>query len=330
MNTNKLNSLSMRTGIHTCMIVTREADPAQRRMLMQTNGITVYGGSNFKIDKATGEIVTSLKFNPNAYYGQWITSPDLFNALMQKAMNDVGIVNYELTRLDIAFDSCKDNDFELYSKLNRLLISLISISENLPDRYESKDFLKLDSLNIKAESTCGDKQVEAYNKKVEAALKNRQTDVTNRLEFRRGNLDRRKSPNDYNTLMAEWLKELRQAIVKQNIIAVETEINTKLVELYRDNMYLYNSKRAKQESLHGINRFITANQAYIYTKRQLIALYEAFGISRPIDRADNFKRNRYIEFFSQSDLERYINKLEATAEEYIQQGRADNRAIESL
>jgi hypothetical protein len=251
------------------------------------------------------------------YFGEYITSPDLFKAVVQKAMCEDGITDYVITRADIAFDSYNENDFELYAKLNRFVISLMSISCNMPDRYESKDFLTIESLNIAVKSISGTKEIEAYNKKAEANCKNRNTKVTNRLEFRRCRLQKTNYGADYAKLAALWIDELTNAVRKSNVAELEKIINNKLVDLYRVNPRKYSSRTARADSIHSINAFITAHQQYIYTRCQLIAFYKLLGIADAEQKAADYKRNHNIEFFSRADLKYYINIISDTAESYI-------------
>ena len=64
------------------------------------------------------------------------------------------------------------------------------------------------------------------------------------------------------------------------------------------------------------NLFIQSHQQYIYSKRQLIKLYELLGVPEPRKHADNYKRNYRVEFFSMKDINRYVEIIRKAVNEY--------------
>lgn len=314
MNLEKLISIHLTGKIHTVEVVSRFIDVEQFGKLEKFNGVTY---CTQKIDGETGELITKFRFNPEVYNGGKVDNLALFYKLLIQLMYDIGVGNdYLITRIDFALDDY-DNKFDDYAKLNRFLLSLLSISKDMENRYESKDFLTLTNLNIKVINRSRSFEVEAYNKQIEVKRQGKHTAVKSRLEFRKSQIDRSHYKTDvFSGTVNEWVSDLQTAISKNTIMALEDMMNGTLAEHYISTQSQYGGKRAENGSIRNINLFIQSHQQYIYSKRQLIKLYELLGVSEPRKHADNYKRNYRIEFYSQKDVQRYVRMIKEAMEEY--------------
>ena len=314
MKLEKLIHINLIGKIHTVEVVSRFIDPEQFRVLKTFNGVTY---CTQKIDGDTGELITKFRFNPETYNGDKVENLELFHKLLYRLMCDIGIGNnYIITRLDFALDDY-NNQFDELAKLNRFLLSLLSISKDMENRYESNDFVKLTNLNIKVVNKSKSFEVEAYNKKNEVARQGKHTKIETRLEFRRKGLDGNHYKTDMvNGVTNEWLEDLQTAISMNTIHLLEDMVNEALVEHYISTQSQYGGKRAVSGSIRNINLFIQSHQQYIYSKRQLIKLYELLEVDKPRQHADNYKRNYRVEFFSGKDTKRYVEIIRKAVNEY--------------
>ena len=314
MQLEKLNNLNLTGRIHTIEVVSRFIDVEQFKKLKSINGISF---CSQKIDHNTGELITKFRFNPQVYYGDEVNDLELFHTLLYHLMRDIGIGNnYIITRLDFALDD-NNNRFDEFAKMNRFILSLLSISKNMENRYESNDFVNLTNLNIKVVNKKKSFEVEAYNKQIEAARQGKHTKVKTRLEFRKSQVDKSYYKTDvFSDTVNEWLADLRTAIKTDTIHLLEDIVNEVLVEHYKSTQSQYGGKRAVSGSIRNINLFIQSHQQYIYSNRQLTKLYELLGVPEPSKKADNFKRNYRVEFFSNEDAKRYVEKIKTAVNRY--------------
>lgn len=314
MQLEKFNNLLLTGRIHTIAVVSRFIDTEQFRVLKSISGISY---CSQKIDHDTGELITEFKFNPKLYNGDEVNDLELFHKLLYRLMCDIGVGNnYIITRLDFALDDY-NNHFDEFAKLNRFLLSLLSISKDMLNRYESNDFVNLTNLNIKVRKRKKSFEVEAYNKQNEAARQGKHTKIKTRLEFRKSKLDGHYYKDDvFSETVNEWLADLRTAISDDTIYSLENMVNDALLKHYKSTQSQYGGKRAVSGSIRNINQFIQSHQQYIYSKRQLTKLYELLGVSEPKKKADNFKRNYYVEFFSKEDVKRYVKKIKTAVDRY--------------
>lgn len=314
MNLEKLIHINLIGKIHTVEVVSRFIDVEQFRVLKTFNGVTY---CTQKIDSDTGELITKFRFNPETYNGDKVENLELFHKLLYRLMCDIGIGNnYIITRLDFALDDY-NNQFDELAKINRFLLSLLSISKDMENRYESNDFVKLTNLNIKVVNKSKSFEVEAYNKKNEVARQGKHTKIETRLEFRRKGLDGNHYKNDvFSDTANEWLADLRTAIKTDTIHLLEDIVNEALLNHYISTQSQYGGKRAVSGSIRNINLFIQSHQQYIYSKRQLIKLYELLEVPEPRKHADNYKRNYRVEFFSVKDTNRYVEMIRSAIDKY--------------
>lgn len=314
MNLEKLINIELTGKIHTVEVISRFIDTEQYQTLRGFKGVTYCQQT---IDYETGELITKFRFNPDIYNGGKVESLELFHKLLYRLMCDIGVGdNYMITRLDFALDNYK-NKFDEFAKLNRFMLSLLSISKDMQNRYESNDFLKLTNLNIKVVNKSKSFEVEAYNKQIEVERQGKQTDIKSRLEFRKSQLDKNHYKTDvFSETVNEWLLDLQKSVATDTIHLLEDMVNEALLEHYKNTQSQYGGKRAVSGSIRNINLFIQSMQQYIYSKRQLIKLYELLEVPEPRKHADNYKRNYRVEFFSRKDAKRYVEIIKSAVDRY--------------
>ena len=103
----------------------------------------------------------------------------------------------------------------------------------------------------------------------------------------------------FSDTVNEWLADLRTAIKTDTIHSLEDIVNEVLVEHYKSTQSQYGGKRAVSGSIRNINLFIQSHQQYIYSKRQLIKLYELLEVDKSRQHTNNYKRNYRVEFFDE-------------------------------
>lgn len=282
MNKDKINQLKMKSNIHTVQVHTCESD------IPKMLGVTLI---KHTIDNETGERMQILKLNPSTFKGREMQSLQQHEETISEMIQLLGIEDYYISRVDKKTDSYTVDDFDKYSKINRVIVLLVDLVYGLGNRYQSIDPLTLDNLNIAAKSKYY--EIEAYNKAVESCGKNL---ATNRLEVRSlWLLHKNKS---YEQVIKEWHLKLDKALKAFDELQVLQ--NQALLKKYNQE---------KGVEVKSLWEFTRKYQHYIYTRKQLIDLYKQIGLNNAESTADNFKRKNKIEYFSRKDLKQYISKI---------------------
>ena len=95
---------------------------------------------------------------------------------------------------------------------------------------------------------------------------------------------------------------------------VQTEYNNHLERLYKNDI----AKPPRERSYLSLNAFLLQHKEAIYTRKQMIDLVGRFEeVKNPTKKADKFKDNHKIEYFSQKDLDYIIAILKKKAGEYF-------------
>lgn len=217
-------------------------------------------------------------------------------SLMFKKM---GLENPVKTRIDFRVDSFDDN-YEELAKLNKLIILLLSNYYKMGNRYQSIDPLTLDTLCIRSQNN--KLEVENYNK----ALQEPMGEVQNRIEFRSKNLSDKDFDKEYNEFF-KWCKRLDTAITKENFSQLQKSANYYLVKKFR------------KEKTSGItlSEFLYKYKSNIWTRQQLIKLFDKLGSKNPIQQANSYKQRKKIEYFSFRDLTFYVSMIKHAGENFF-------------
>lgn len=286
MRNEKLNSIDLFASIHTVSIRSTTLSPIKRKERPWLTSVYNPQGSPWYIYR-----LNMNHTSDTGYADVW----DLYEYeyLVQQAAKELGLENWEYVRVDFRIDQT-DNNYEELQKLNRLLITGLSILYGMNNRYESGDFLTEDKKTIRAESER--LQVENYNK----ALQEPTNPTQNRLEFRTLRVYEYGPTKDLYHLIEDWKDRLQSVL--DNFDRVQDECNRSLLNRYE--------VETKSRSIRKLSDFVWLHQGKIYCRKQLVKLLTAIGARNPDKAADNFKsRTKGLEYFSKADLEAYIDKI---------------------
>lgn len=281
MRNEKINAIDLIASIHTVSIRSTTLSPIKRKDVPWLTSVYNPQGSPWYIYR--------LNMNHTSY-GE-VLSLDAFEFLIQQAAAELGLENWEYVRVDFRIDQSIDN-YESLRKLNRLLITGLSILYGMDNRYESDDFLTEDKLTIRAGS---DRlQVENYNK----SLQEPTNPTKNRLELR--TLRVYESGKDLYQLVEDWKDRLQRVI--DNFDLVQDECNKNLLNRYQTE--------TENRSIRKLSDFIWLHSSKIYCRPQMVKLLTAIGVRNPKTAANNYRnRLKGMEYFSKADLKAYVDDI---------------------
>lgn len=286
MSRDKLN-LKLNAGIHTLSIKIMGFYTLQIQGISQ---IKSYADSN-------GEIWSILKVNPSTFCNFELNNYNDILLVLNNLLNVLGVNEYQLTRVDFKLDTYEDT-YEAMLKLNRLLISLLSVELGIDNRYHSVDFLTLDNLTLRIQNEYF--EVENYNKAIESKHKDK---AQNRLEFRSKALLKKKQ--DIPMLIQDWIRKLDRL----------PQIYDELQDLC--NCYLIRKWDSEYYKVKNYSEFVRKYQDSIYSSKQLIKLFKLLGFSNPKNTAYTFKSRNEINYISKSDLVDYIKIIKGSLNKFL-------------
>lgn len=251
---------------------------------------------------------TYLLINPNknGKSERLITKYSEFVEKMNFILNSLGadLSELDVIRADFCFNSTDKTTYNSYQKLHRLIISCLAKAYKYKNCYVSCDLWDFERLSVAIKKD--DSEIENYNK-------DRQSEGTdesaNRLELR----SKRMSGTSIEyQFMTKWFERLDKA--RKCFDEVQMESNNHLEKLYKKDL----AKPPKERNYLSLNAFLLQYKEAIYTRKQMIDLVSRFEeVKNPTKKADKFKENHKIEYFSQKDLDYIIKVLKDKATEYF-------------
>lgn len=244
-----------------------------------------------------------LQMNPNKIVedGDMLRSYSEFKSVMTEALTNVEAAGFSVTRADLSFNSDELEDYELFKKLNRLLVCCIADAYNVKNFYKTNDGWTDKSLSIAIKSDYI--EAENYDKSVE----NPSVKTKCRLELR----SKRISRSLQDEFMTKWFERLDTAFA--HFEHVQDRQNANLLKLWTDDQAL----PKKDRRFFSLTAFLMQYREAIYTKRQMINLLKDIGVKSPESTAKHFKENHSIEYFSKTDLKTVINALKKATRSYF-------------
>lgn len=301
MNKNKLASYKLTASIHTFAV------RSKNRPVLDNIDSGIVQDSNYS--SRTDTFLTRI--NPNkSEYGDLFSYSE-YRAFTTELFHIIGIPDCTYWRTDLRLDSYVDNFKEFY-KLNFLLINLLAIVLNEPNRQagiymlsQTKEFADVSAKNQYMEA-------KYYNKKYQTHDKD---ETKARLELRC--LKNHKSEG-LNPLQAKdkWFKLLDK--LPDCYDNLQIQCNENLLKAYIS----YKEHRGKIK-IKGdyISAFLSDfnNNVTIFTRTQLIQFFVVCGIdkSKAAYRADNLIERCRIEFFTRADLKIYIVKIKSAINDFF-------------
>ena len=251
---------------------------------------------------------TYLLINPNKQGKgeKLITKYSEFVEKMSFILDSLGadLSEYDVIRADFCFNSTDKTTYDSYQKLHRLLISCLAKAYKYKNCYVSCDLWDFERLSIAIKKD--DSEIENYNKARQSEDKD---ECANRLELR----SKRMSGTSIEyQFMTKWFERLDKA--RKCFDEVQMESNNHLEQLYKKDL----AKPPKERNYLSLNAFLLQHKEAIYTRKQMIDLVGRFEeVKNPTKKADKFKDNHKIEYFSQKDLDYIIAILKKKAGEYF-------------
>ena len=245
-----------------------------------------------------------LQLNPNKTAGSrtMIKKYSDYKKIVQDILELMGIENFQITRADLALNSDNTGDYELFKKMNKLLICCLADENNIKNCYQSYDLWTNKSLSVAIKNDV--LEAENYNKELES---NNKVETKNRLEFRskriKGTLE--------NEFMEKWFNRLDKAI--DHFQAVQDHFNKALIEIWKADI----EKDEKDRDFISLTAFLLRYKDCLFTRKQLEKLLELIGVEKPKVKAKNFKERHRIEFYSKTDIHLIICAIKKAIIKYF-------------
>ena len=247
-----------------------------------------------------------MQINPNKAVSdtKMIRTFSHLKKVLDETLEQAEAENFCMGRVDLAFNSDYLEDYELFKKLNRLLLCCIAKEFNIKNCYETKDLMTFRSLStaVKGERI----EAENYNKELESKGK---TDTKNRLEIRSLRLNGKYTIEE--EFLENWSARLDRSI--EQFENVQAHYNDILVNLWLEDR----AKPKKEQVFVSATAFLLQFQNCIYSRKQLQSFYEQIGHKNPQNAAKKFKDNHKIEFYSKTDLKEVVKALKQAMSDYF-------------
>lgn len=291
MKIDKRNSYVLTGGIHTLEIKVKRdiLVPKDKRPAWLENCVR-----NETVSKREPDVV-KLVINPNRYNGD-IYGIDLFEESLNTILEGLGIYcldDFEINRADFRMDSFESEHYHAFSKLNRLLISMLAVTYKVRNCYRTCNLFTQQQLSIAIKNR--DFEVENYDKNSES----------HGMDFAQSRLEQRSKRGLGYDLETEFLGRWRVRWERgiENIDAVYDRYNEELAKLYNQGKNSYPQRWLTHTD------FVLHYQDCIFCRKQLIDLLKRMGVSEPEKKARNIKKNYKLEFFSKSDVQYAIKEI---------------------
>lgn len=245
-----------------------------------------------------------LQLNPNKAVGShtMIKTYSEFKAVLEQTLEKMGITSYKITRADFCFNSDDSEDYELFKKMNKLLICCIADSENIDNCYHAVDLWNNKSLSVAIKNNMI--ETENYDKDLQSKGT---TETKNRLEFR--------SKRYVDSLEVEfqdvWFERLDKAC--GHFETVQKRYNQELSRIWNEDVL----RPARDRDYISVDAFLMAFKDCIFTRKQLEELLAEMGVKNPAGKAKKFKDKHKIEFYTNKDLKEIIETLKKRSREYF-------------
>lgn len=244
-----------------------------------------------------------LQLNPNKVVpGDMIRSYSKFQEVLIDTLDRIESTGFSISRADLAFNSDEFDDFELFKKLNRLLICCISDCYGIKNCYQTSNLWTFKSLSIAIKS---DRlECENYDKSQE----NPNVKTKSRLELR----SKRMTTDLTTEFQVGWSARLDAAV--ERFESVQERYNRELAEIWKEDQ----EKPEKQRDFISVTAFLMNFRECLFTRKQLRSLLELMGVKNPTSAANKFKDRHAIEFFSKTDLIEIVKALKDAMNKYFE------------
>ena len=244
-----------------------------------------------------------LQLNPNkgVLGNGMIKSYSEFETVLFNALEEMQAINFRVTRADLCFNSDNISDYELFKKLNKLLICCIADAFNIKNCYQTAELWSNKSLSVAVKNDVI--EAENYDKSVE----NPNVPTKNRLELR----SKRITGTMEEEFLEKWFCRLDKAM--EHFELVQKRYNQELYKLW----FTDQERPQKDRNYISLTAFLLMYKDCIFTRKQLVELLQMIGVENPVRKAKNFKERHTIEFYSKTDLKLIIKALKQATINYF-------------
>ena len=244
-----------------------------------------------------------LQLNPNkgVFGNGMIMSYSEFVKVIEEAFERMNTTDFRVTRADLSFNSNDLEDYELFKKLNKLLICCIADAYDITNCYQTSDLWSNKSLSTAVKND--GIEAENYDKSVE----NPNVPTKNRLELR----SKRITGTMEEEFLEKWFCRLDKAM--EHFELVQKRYNQELYKLW----FTDQERPQKDRNYISLTAFLLMYKDCIFTRKQLVELLQMIGVENPDSKAKKFKERHTIEFYSKTDLKLIIKALKQATINYF-------------
>lgn len=246
-----------------------------------------------------------IQVNPNKAVadGKIIRSYKQFEDIFLGMLERIGASGVRVTRADLAIDSFNPGDYELFQKLNKLLLCCLADELSVKNCYHTRDLWTNRSLSIAIKNDV--MEAENYDKSAESGGK---AESTNRLEIR----SKRIRVSIEDEFLRRWFDRLDKAV--DHFESVQQRYNQELARIWEEDQ----RKPEKSRDYISLTAFLLCYKDCIFTRRQLQSLLAMIGVENPERKAKNFKDRHTVEFFSKRDLILVCEGIKAAIKDFFE------------
>lgn len=313
MKSQKINNYNLTGSIHTLQIKSADIPeiPAELQECISSS-----------TRKNHGKIEAISIINPNKLLGDCFSFTE-FEECLTSILEECGVGNYSLMRVDFRMDSYESEHYKAYAKLHKYLLSCLAVTYKVRNVYKTENLFsnQLLSMAIKNDYL----QCECYNREEKSKLtENHAEKAKSRLEERTVSkswrlIESKKIENksesnleDINReFVIEWYKRWQKAVATDNLKNVWYKYNCELAKIYQED------KAAYPVRFRSLTDFLIQYQDCIFCHRQLVELLELIGVDNAESRARNHKKRYGIEYFSKSDLKKAVEEIKRATEKFF-------------
>lgn len=313
MKSQKINNYKLTGSIHTLQIKSSDIPeiPAELQECISSS-----------TRKNHGKIEAISIINPNKLLGDCFSFTE-FEQSFSSILEEVGVTDYNIMRVDLRLDSYDSEHYRLYAKLHKYLLSCLAVTYKVRNVYKTQNLFtnQLLSMAIKNEYI----QCECYNREEKSKL------TENHEEKAKSRLEERTMPKSWRMIASKkfennmesnledmrrefvntWSDRWKKAIATPNVEAVWFKFNSELARIYQEDKAAYPVK------FRSLTDFLIQYQDCIFCHRQLVKLLELIGVDNPESRARNHKKRYGIEYFSKSDLKKAVEEIKRATEKFF-------------
>lgn len=313
MKSQKINNYKLTGSIHTLQIKSADIPEIPQELQECISSST---------RKNHGKIEAISIVNPNKLLGDCFSFTE-FEQSFSSILEECGVGNYNLMRVDFRMDSYESEHYKAYAKLHKYLLSCLAVTYKVKNVYKTENLFSNQLLSMAVKNDY--LQCECYNREEKSKLtENHVEKAKSRLEERTVSkswrlIESKKIENKSESnledikreFVTEWYKRWQKAVATDNLKEVWSKYNCDLARIYQEDKAAYPVK------FRSLTDFLIQYQDCIFCHWQLVNLLELIGVDKSESRARNHKKRYGIEYFSRSDLKKAVEEIKRATEKFF-------------